>query len=479
MAVLAGLQPEKVYQFFEEMCGIPHGSHHTKAISDYLAAFARARGLTYRQDEANNVIIKKGATAGYASAPTVMLQGHMDMVCEKEPDCPLDMETQGLDLFIDGDTVGARGTTLGGDDGIAVAMALAVLDADDIPHGPLECVFTTDEEVGMTGARALDASDLQAKYLLNIDSEADKVFTVSCAGSVRVLSTFTGRREPFMGQVVRLKIGGLVGGHSGEEIHKCRANANILMGRALFALSKLTELRLVTVSGGSKENAIPREAEALLIVRDAEAVKGFAETFTATLRAEFFTADGGITVTAEEAETELTPFDEDMTRRVSCFLFCVPNGVQMMSADVPGLVQTSTNIGVVTTEGDCVKGLSFVRSSVNAQRDETADRIESLTLSLGGTVLKPVTNAAWEYRPVSRLRDIMVEAFRVVYGEEPVIAALHAGLECGVLAGKLPGLDCISIGPDLTDIHTPRERMHIASVERIWKLVLETLKRLK
>ena len=479
MAVLSGLEPKNVYRFFEELCAIPHGSFHTGAISNYLADFARARGLKYRQDATGNVVIFKPATAGYENAPTVMLQGHMDMVCEKEPDCPIDMETEGLSLFTEGDIVGARGTTLGGDDGIAVAMGLAILDAEDIPHGPLECLFTVDEEVGMTGARALDASDLHARYLLNLDSEADKIFTVSCAGSTRLIASFTGSRIPFTGEVLKLTVRGLQGGHSGEEIHKCRANANILMGRALCALLKQTELRLITVKGGSKDNAIPREAEALLAAADADTVIKAAAELTATLQAEFATADGGIEITAEKAASDICPFDAGATQRIACFLFCAPNAVQMMSADVEGLVQTSTNLGVVSTEGDCVKASFMVRSSVNSQRDETADRIELLAVTLGGTVQKPVTNSAWEYRAHSPLREVMVEAFREVYGEEPVISALHAGLECGVLAGKLPGLDCISIGPDLTDIHTPRERLHIASAMRIWRLVLETLKRLK
>ena len=479
MAVLSDLEPKSVYRFFEEMCAIPHGSHHTKAVSDWIVSFAKERGLRYRQDETNNVVIFKPATPGYENAPAIMLQGHMDMVCEQEPDCKKDMETEGLDLFTEGDLVGARGTTLGGDDGIAVAMAMAVLDAEDIPHGPLECVFTVDEEVGMLGARALDASDLKARYLINLDSEEDRVFTVSCAGSTRIRVIFSGRRAPFAGTVCRLKVTGLTGGHSGEEIHKCRANADILLGRALYELGKACPLRLIEACGGAKDNAIPREAAALISVADPEAAGAAVRALDAALKGEYRTADGGICLTLEPAETDREPFDEDSTRRAVCFLFCVPNGVQMMSADVPGLVQTSTNLGRMTTEGDSLFMHFMTRSSVNSQRDETNSRIESMALALGGTVEMAVSNSAWEYKADSPLRDIMIEVFREVYGEEPKVSALHAGLECGVLAGKLPGLDCISIGPDLTDIHTPRERLHIASAMRIWKLVLETMKRLK
>ena len=285
MPVLSDLEPREVFAWFERLCAIPHGSHHAKAISDYLVAFARERGLACRQDAANNVVIRKAASAGYENAPVVMLQGHIDMVCEKDADCGKDMETEGLDLFVDGDVIGARGTTLGGDDGIAVAMALAVLDADDIPHGPLECVFTADEEVGMIGAHALDASDLKAKYLINIDSEEEGVLTVSCAGACHMACTLPVTRVPFDGQTLRVRISGLAGGHSGEEIHKGRANANLLLGRALDEMSRAGALRLIRVSGGAKDNAIPREAEAVVRTGDAAALRRAAEALAAALRA--------------------------------------------------------------------------------------------------------------------------------------------------------------------------------------------------
>ena len=479
MNVLSGLEPQSVFHFFEELCAIPHGSGHTKAVSDYLAAFARERGLLYRQDEANNVVIWKAATEGYENAPTVMLQGHMDMVCEKEPDCAKDMETEGLDLFVEGDTVGARGTTLGGDDGIAVAMALAVLDASDIPHARLECLFTVDEEIGMVGARALDVSDLSAERMINIDSEAEKVLTVSCAGSTRAVCTFPVEREHFSGSLLTLTIDGLIGGHSGEEIQKGRGNANALMGRALCALAEKTELRLVELRGGSKDNAIARDAAAVIAVSDASAARAAAAELDAALKNEYRVTDAGVRVALDAASTQTVPMTAQSTRCISCFLFCAPNGVQMMSAEVPGLVQTSLNMGQAYTEGDAVVVRFMVRSSVNTQKDETTKKIVALCEALGGSVEIPSSYSAWEYRADSPLRDTVVEAFRAVYGEEPRVEALHAGLECGILSGKMPWLDCISYGPDLTNIHTPRERLHIASAQRVWKLTLETLKRLK
>lgn len=478
MGILSSLEPKAVFRFFEELCEIPHGSHNTKAVSDYLVAFAHERGLKVRQDEVNNVIIWKPASPGREQARVVMLQGHMDMVCETEPGVEKDMAHEGLELFTDGDLVGARGTTLGGDDGIAVAMALAVLDDDSIPHGPLECLFTVDEEVGMLGARALDASDLRADCLLNIDSEAEGVLTVSCAGSTRAVCTLPVEREAFPGARLCLSISGLIGGHSGEEIHKGRANAISLLGRALYEISKKTELRILSLRGGTKDNAIPREAEAILAAADPAAAVSAVEELCEALRGEYRAADGGVTLTLVPTEAEGLPMNADSTRRVSCFLFCAPNGVQMMSPEVPGLVQTSLNFGQIASEEAAVSARFMVRSSVNSQKDETTARVAALTETLGGRVEIPASYSAWEYRADSPLRETMIEAFRAVYGREPKIEALHAGLECGILSGKMPRLDCISYGPDLTDIHTPAERLHIASVQRVWALTLEALRRL-
>ena len=478
MPVLSDLEPREVFAWFERLCAIPHGSHHTKAISDYLVAFARERGLACRQDAANNVVIRKAASAGYENAPVVMLQGHIDMVCEKDADCAKDMETEGLDLFVDGDVIGARGTTLGGDDGIAVAMALAVLDADDIPHGPLECVFTADEEVGMIGARALDASDLKAKYLINIDSEEEGVLTVSCAGACRMACTLPVTRAPFDGQTLRVRISGLAGGHSGEEIHKGRANANLLLGRALDEMSRAGALRLIRAAGGAKDNAIPREAEAVVRADNGAALRVAAEALTNALRAEYHAADGHITVTVTEADDGLTPMDAASTERAITLLLCAPNGVVEMSMDVPGLVQTSLNLGRLTSDEAGLYASFMIRSSINSQKDAVVSRLARLVKALGGRTEQDSDYSAWPYRPESPLRDRIAEVFCEQYGEKPRIAALHAGLECGILSGKLPELDCISIGPDLTDIHTPRERLHIASTERTWRLLLGTLKRL-
>lgn len=479
MGVLSDLEPKAVFRYFEEICQIPHGSGNTKAISDYLKEFAVAHDLKYRQDEWNNVIIWKDASPGYEDAPTVMLQGHMDMVCEQEADCDKNMEKEGLDLFIEGDLIGAHGTTLGGDDGIALAMALAVLDDDSICHGPLECVFTVDEEVGLKGALALDASDLESDCMINIDSEKDKVLTVSCAGSIRPFFRFPLQRENFAGKAFTVSVEGLQGGHSGEEIHLGRANANNLLGRVLFEISQVTECRIADIQGGSKDNAIPRHARARIIVHDPKKALAAIEMVASAVEKEFYSTDPDIELNVSEVkETEETVFDRSLTERVVCFLFCAPNGVQVMSADVPGLVQTSLNIGRIYLEGDDVVCSAMLRSSVNSQNLEVLAKLRALCKVLGAEVTVASSYSAWEYKPVSPLRDVMTEAFRTVYGEEPKVEALHAGLECGILSGKMPELDCVSIGPDLTEIHTPRERLHIQSTGRIWRLLLETLKSL-
>ncbi len=479
MGVLSGLEPQAVFAFFESLCAIPRSSQHTGAVSDYLVSFAKDRGLKCRRDEMNNVIIWKDAAPGYETAPVVMLQGHMDMLIEKERECPYNPEQQGVDIFVDGDEIGARGTTLGADDGIGVAMMLAVLDDDRILHGPLECVFTADEEVGMQGVRALDVSDLKARFMINLDSLEERVFTVSCAGSTRVVSTLPVKREPFDGRVCALMVDGFIGGHSGEDIHRGRANANHLMGRALMELMEKTDLRLLTVSGGAKDNTIPRDAAALIAVSDVEAAKAAAKALVTALENEYRATESKIRVRLFPTRSHFVPMDADSTRRAAAFLFCAPNGVQMMSAEVPGLVQTSLNFAQVYTEDDDVVARFMIRSSINSQAEETARRVMGLTRILGGNAAIPASYSAWQYRPHSHLREVMTDAFHTVYGTEPRIAALHASLECGILSGKMPDLDCISIGPDVINVHTTRERLKIASTWRTWALLRETLRRLK
>lgn len=479
MSVLEQLEPKSVMSFFEQMCAIPHGSRNTKAISDWCVDFAKQRGLEYHQDEANNVIIIKEATPGYENAEPMILQGHLDMVCEKAPGCTKDMEKEGLDLAVDGDYVYAKGTTLGGDDGIAVAMALAVLDAKDLSHPRVEAVFTTDEEIGLLGAAALDVTPLKGRKMLNLDSEVEGVFTVSCAGGNTSTCVLPVVRAPFAGTALTIRVEGLTGGHSGSEIHKGRANANMALGRVLQAAAKRCQLRIQSVEGGLKDNAIPVSAKACVVAEDASAVRDAAAAMEAALKNEFRTTDPKLAVQVEDGCGETVPLDGAATEKVICMLTCLPNGVQAMSSEIEGLVQTSLNLGILTTTQQEVRASFCVRSSVDSQKEMLKDRLVTLMGILGGSVTFAGDYTGWQYKEDSPLRELMVEVYREQYGTEPKVEAIHAGLECGLFAGKMPGLDCVSIGPDLLEIHTCREKMSVSSVQRLWRFVTEVLKRSK
>lgn len=482
MAVLTGLEPASVFSYFEELCSIPHGSSDTKKISDYCVRFAQEHGLRCIQDDSNNVIIFKDGTAGYENSAPVMLQGHLDMVCEKTADCAIDFTKDGLTLKLEDGIISAEGTTLGGDDGIAIAYALAILASDDIPHPPLEAVFTVDEEIGMLGAAALDCSPLKARTMLNMDSEDEGYLLVSCAGGVGAICHLPITRVQAEGVQAELTIAGLTGGHSGVEIDKQRANANQLIGRALNELSKIVPFQLVSVAGGLKDNAIPREAVAKLIVaeEDIAALNEFVSNYQTVFSSEYSISDPQLTMTVQIGEhAAVLAIDPSSQERTIAALLNLPGGIQRMSLDIEGLVQTSLNMGILTTEDSEVVMSFAVRSSVSTEKEEVVSRMVSLMTVLGGTVERVGDYPAWEYKKDSHLRDLMIEIFEEMYGRKPVVQALHAGVECGLFAGKLPGLDCVSFGPDMQDIHTTSECMSVESVRRTWEYTLEILKRLK
>jgi len=475
---LAGIEPASVFGFFEEICSIPHGSRNEKAISDYLVSFAKERNLRYIQDGVNNVIIFQDGTCGYEDHEPVILQGHMDMVCEKDASCPIDMAVEGLDVTHDGRCVFAKGTTLGGDDGIAVAYALALLDDPTIPHPPLEVVITTDEEVGMLGASAIDLSMLKGRTLINIDSEDEGIFTVSCAGGARATINLSEVRRSVYGPCIRLVVDGLKGGHSGVEIHRNRANANKIMGEFMSRIQALMPLCLTSFAGGSKDNAIPRTCQANLVAMGIglERINGIAEQLQKEVREQY-----------DEPDATIQAFDVDalggnaltteVTSKVIGLLCACPNGVQKMSEDIPGLVQTSLNLGVAKL-GNGMSLTFSVRSSVNAEKEELLQKLRDLAAFYDAGYSQMGEYPAWEYKSDSKLRDTMVEIYTEMFGKEPKVVAIHAGLECGLLSEKLPGLDCVSIGPQMHDIHTSREKLEIASTERTWKFLLEVLKAL-
>lgn len=473
MGALTGLEPASVFHYFEAICGIPHTSHHEKALSDYCADFAKEHGLACRQDEMGNLLIKAPATPGYENEPALILQGHLDMVGDKTADCKLDLEKDAIRPVVDGGYVRAEGTTLGGDDGIAVAYALAVLDADDIPHPALEVVLTVCEEVGLLGASAMDFSDLAGRLLINIDSEEEGVLTAGCAGGRRIECHLPAARAAVTGTAVKADIVGLVGGHSGTEIHKGRANAIALLGRWLTLLEDHgVQYVVLALSGGAKENVIPKESSVTLVLPAGitEAVHAAAADFAAQMQAEYGTADPAIRLQlTEEGCGEYDALDANSTQRLRKALLLMPWGVQAMSMDVPGLVETSLNLGVAEL-GDAEAILRFsVRSSVPSAKELLARKVQTLTELLGGSVRFHGDYPAWTYARESALRDRCVAVYKAQYGAKPQIVALHAGLECGILSGKIDGLDCISFGPNLLNVHTPNERADIASVARVWE----------
>lgn len=468
MGKLTHLQPDRVFHYFEEICGIPHGSGDTARISDYCVAFARTHGLWHRQDALGNVIIKKPATPGYATHPPVILQGHLDMVCEKAPDCGLDFAKDGLAVDTDGTWVFAHGTTLGGDDGIAVAMALAVLESDTLCHPPLEVLFTIDEETGMDGAVGLDASDLEGRLLINVDSEEEGVLTVSCAGGAKAEISLPLTDEPNGNPAYRVEISGLVGGHSGVEIDKGRLNANVVMGRFLSEFP----CRIVTVAGGQKDNAIPVACRAVIACADdpTAAANAFA-------RAQRIPEDPGLTLTVTPV-TAHRALTEESTGRVVEFLTTVPNGIQAMSEAIPGLVQTSLNLGILTINENNLCACFAVRSSKNEEKTTLLNALEAVARRYGGSCAVHGHYPAWEYCPDSRLREVMCRIWERQTGHAPTVVAIHAGLECGLLCEKLPGLDAVSVGPDMQDIHTCRERLSVASTARTYAYLCDVLKEL-
>lgn len=482
MGILSELEPKRVFHYFEEICQIPHGSYNEKQISDYLVTYAKEHGFEYYQDGLYNVVMLIPASEGYENEEPIILQGHMDMVCEKKPGAAIDMDKEGLNLAIDGDYVYAKDTTLGGDDGIAVAYMLAIADDKTIPHPPLEYIITVSEEVGMDGAAAIDLSMLKGKRMLNIDSEEEGIFLTSCAGGVSAHVNI-----PIIWETSKnltwyeLTVSGLLGGHSGAEIHKERANSNKVIGRALFNLKDKISYKLKALEGGSKDNAIPSYSTAVIGMDPSEEAiaKELIAELNETLKAEYATSDSkielAIEVYKEKIDSELT-LDDMSLEKILTFLMVAPNGVQAMSMSVPGLVETSLNMGILRLTEEGLFAQHAIRSSVTTRKHYIASQLESLVASLGGRMECKGEYPAWEYKQESVVRDRVVALYEEMYGTTPVMEGIHAGLECGLLAGKIANLDCVSMGPNILDIHTPSERLSIASTKRVYEFLLAFLK---
>ncbi len=475
---LNDLQPKEVFRYFYEICRIPHGSYNIDAISDYLVAFAKERNLEVVQDELKNVIIKKPATEGYEKEETLILQGHMDMVAVKDAEADIDLENDPLRLNFKDGCLYAEGTSLGGDDGIAIAYALAILDSDTIKHPALEVVITVNEEVGMDGAIGIDLSDLKGTRLLNIDSEEEGVLLTSCAGGMRVHAVLPVKRVSAEGTCVEITISGLKGGHSGAEIHHGRANANHTMGRILAELSKKADFNIVQILGGEKDNAIPLYAEAVLAIKnpDMALMKAELESLEAMLNNEYAGKEENILITLRKLESgEAEMVDVASTKSIYEYLCAVPDGVIAMSGLNPGFVETSLNLGVLKLTEAGLEADYALRSSIEQSKLFLRDRVDMITRAFGGTCEFSGDYPGWEYKAVSPLRDKMIRVYEECYGSSPEVTAIHAGLECGILLEKKKDLDCISFGPDIYDIHTTKERMPVYSVKRTWEYLLAIL----
>ena len=480
MSIHRNSDAASVFSFFQEIEKIPRGSGNEKAISDYIVAFAKEKGFWYQQDAFHNVIVKKPASAGYEDAPTVMLQGHMDMVCEKEWDISHDFLQDPIELETENDWLHAKGTTLGADDGIAVAMMLAVLAEDDLPHPAIEAVFTVDEEVGMTGAQNLDTSCLTAKYLINMDTEEEGVLLAGCCGGRRVHISLPIEQEAIPSHAVakQLRIFGLFGGHSGSEIHLQRANADILMGRVCSNLCKeISSFKLSAIGGGQMDNAICRDATAILVVDASDTIqaKTLVAALEATLQQEYANCDTNLRITLEDCPLPAQTYSRITTQRIADILLLMPYGVQSMCLDLPGLVESSTNLGVVKEDHGTIIFESAVRSSVFSRKILIQEKMETIARLCGATLSFGGEYPGWNYNPSSKLLHLAEETFQSMFGKKPIVQAIHAGLECGLFAEKMPGLDIIAFGPDMRDVHTPKERLSISSTIRSYQFLCAML----
>ncbi|MCD8326760.1 MAG: aminoacyl-histidine dipeptidase [Lachnospiraceae bacterium] len=519
MAVWENLEPQPVFHFFEEICSMPHGSGNTAQISAYLQKFAADRELWFRTDELGNVVMRKPASPGYEQVPGLIIQGHMDMVAVKTADCDKNMALEGLDVAVDGDYVYARNTSLGGDDGIAVAYGLAMMDDDSIAHPELELIVTVDEETGMYGVAALDMSDIRGRRFLNIDSEEEGSFLAGCAGGKRVKADLDRTLRETAGYRMRVTVDGLQGGHSGAEIHKERGNGILLLGRVLAGIAGQTEIGLINILGGTAENVIPSSASAEIVSQDPDCVRQAAEAVFEELKQEYELRDPGLRVTTEiDASMGRETWDSaaqtgnsnvqtmDMTEQTGTstaqtaektalkekgvyladspqatahlirLLTALPTGVQAMSPGVPGMVETSLNLGMISSDESAITFQYSIRSSLESAKNALSDKVSAIFSLAGARVEAGSDYPGWAYRVHSPLRDKMVRVYESMYGQPPQVTTIHAGLECGLFLGKRPDLDCVSMGPDMLDIHSVNEKLSISSTKRVWEFLLELLK---
>jgi len=484
MEVLKNIEPKEVFSFFEIISNIPRGSGNEKEISNYIMSIAIKNNLEVYQDEFLNVIVKKNGTDGYEKSKPVVFQGHMDIVCEKNFDIDIDFLTDSIKLLVKEDMISADGTTLGADNGIAVAYMLALLVSRNIPHPPIEAIFTADEEAGMTGAKNLDYSLINGRWLINLDSEEEGHILTSCAGGLKtditLPITWFKPKDEFANCKIVIK--GLKGGHSGADIHFQRANANKLMGRLLNTLLAENLVWINSINGGHMDNAIPRECQVILCFKpeNIRIVKGFCETFENMYNKEYENVDNEIKVQVTDEPNCIDRVFSDITAtKVVSILMLIPDGVRTVSMDIKGLVESSNNLGVVQTDEKNVVFACAIRSALASRKEIINEELKAVANICGAKYSGTKEYPAWEYKKKSPLRDVLVETYKQMTGQEPKIDAIHAGLECGLFDKNLKDCDMVSIGPDMFDVHTPDERLSISSVGRMWEYIKEILKNLK
>lgn len=478
MSNLQNIEPKKVFNWFYELNQIPRCSGNEKRASDFLVNFAKERNLEVYQDDAYNVIIKKQASKGYENSDPVIIQGHIDMVCIKGEGSNHDFTKDPIEIIVQDDIMSANNTTLGGDDGIAIAYGLAILDSDDLKHPLIELLVTTSEETGMDGVHALTNEHLSGKILLNIDSEEEGVFLVSCAGGSNKITTFKLEKEKKSGNGLEIKISGLKGGHSGMEIIKQRANAIKLLGRILFECKENLNIRLSKISGGTKHNAIPSDAMAIILTENINAVKDIIENLTTDFKEEYRVEDSGLKIEVKEVMVEEV-YTENLSNNLIDYIMMVPDGVQYMSKDIEGLVQTSLNNAIFEEKDNQIEVTTSVRSASSSSLREILNVLTVVAKRTNANTEEKSAYPAWQFDKDSKIREKAVKVYEDLFGKKPEVSAIHAGLECGLLKEILPNTDMISFGPNLYDVHTEKEHLSISSVQRVWNFLVKLLEELK
>lgn len=472
---LAGIKPELVWHYFEEITKYPRPSKKEEKIAAYIKGWAKEMGFEVQEDAAGNFVVRKPATPGMENRKPVCIQGHIDMVCEKNSDVEFDFDNDPIQAYIDGDWVKAKGTTLGADNGVGVAMGMAVLASNDVPHPDIELLCTLDEETGLTGAIQLSPNLLKAQILINLDSEEDGSFTIGCAGGMntRAIYKYEADSVPNDTTAFKLTVKGLKGGHSGIEIHDGRGNAAKFLNRLLWNLKNKFDIRLSDFNSGNKHNAIPREGFANIVVANShvEAFKKFFAEFEEQYKKEYISKEPNLAIFAETVSAPSRVITKDMQNRLLTSLYAVPHGVYRMSPDIAGLVQTSTNFAIVETKENTIEVLTSQRSSVESEKQDMVAMVAA-AFSLGGAEIQFGDGyPAWEPNVNSPILHEAKEVYKRLFGKEVHIEAIHAGLECGLVGEKYPGMDMLSFGPTLKDVHSPDEKINIPTTENCWNLL--------